>query len=155
MSEEDYLRERARLEVQLLDYWHDVDTNWGRNAASYYTEDALFDGDATTYRGRDEIAAFYAYRLERGERVAVHSVSNFRVAFEDPAEVANATWYLLAYAADGSPVLPTHPPIVIALVRDRYARQQAGTWLCAHRRFEVLFAGGTKPTNPKLDKAGG
>lgn len=151
MAEAEEIFQRARIEIALIDYWHDVDENWGRNAASYYTEDAIFGGDAASYKGREEIADFYAHRKERGERVAVHSVSNLRVKFADE-KTANAHWYLFGYAGDGTPVLPTHPPIVIALIKDKYEKQADGKWLCAHRHFDVKFAGGTKPTNQKLDE---
>ena len=151
LSEQEAMFERARIEAQLHDYWHDVDRNWGRNVASYYTENAVFGGEAATYTGRPEIAAFYQYRVDRGvARVAVHSVTNFRVLFEG-RDRARSTWYLLSFAADGEPVLPTHPPIIIALVSDVHDRQPNGSWLCASRNFEVLFAGGTKPTNLKVD----
>jgi hypothetical protein len=154
MGEHETLLERLRIEAQLHEYWHDVDRNWGRNAASYYTENAVFGGEAATYRGRKEITAFYQYRIDRGvARVAVHSVTNLRVIFEG-RDRALSTWYLLSYAADGEPVLPTHPPIVIALVSDVHERQSDGKWLCAHRNFDLLFAGGTKPTNLKVDKTG-
>ncbi len=152
LSEQEALLERVRIEAQLHDYWHEVDRNWGRNAASWYTEDAVFGGEAATYTGRQEIAAFYQYRIDRGiARVAVHAVNNFRVSFEG-RDKASSTWYLLSYAADGQPVLPTHAPIVIALVSDEYRLQADGQWLCSRRMFEVLFAGGTKPTNLKVDK---
>lgn len=151
LDEREAMFERARIEAQLHDYWHDVDRNWGRNAASYYTENAVFGGEAATYAGRAEIAAFYQYRIDRGvPRVAVHSVTNFRVAFEG-RDRALSSWYLLSFAADGEPVLPTHPPIVIARVSDDHERQPDGGWLCARRNFDVLFAGGTKPTNLKVD----
>jgi ketosteroid isomerase-like protein len=152
LTEQEALLERVRIEAQLHDYWHDVDRHWGRNAAIYYTEDAVFGGELANYTGRQEIQAFYQFRIDRGiARVAVHSVTNFRVAFEGHNR-AQSTWYLLAYAADGAPVLPTHPPINITLVSDTYERQSDGRWLCAHRHFEVLFAGGTKPTNQKVDQ---
>ncbi len=151
LSEQETVFERARIEAQLHDYWHDVDRNWGRNTASYYTENAVFGGEAATYTGRAEIAAFYQYRIDRGvARVAVHSVTNFRATFEG-RDRALSTWYLLSFAADGQPVLPTHPPIIIALVSDVHERQADGRWLCARRNFDVLFAGGTKPTNLKVD----
>lgn len=152
MTEQEQLLERVRIEAQLNDYWHEVDRNWGRNAAAWYTENAVFGGELATYTGRKEIAGFYQYRIDRGiPRVAVHAVNNFRIAFEGRNR-ALSTWYLLAYAADGHPVLPTHAPINISLVSDIYERQPDGTWLCAHRNFEVLFAGGTKPTNQKVDQ---
>jgi ketosteroid isomerase-like protein len=151
---QEQVAERLQIESRLYDYWHDVDTNWGRNAASYYTENGIFGGKAATYTGRREIAAFYQYRIDRGvERVAVHQVSNLRIQFVGRTR-AESTWYMMGYAADGVPVLPTHAPIQIALVTDVYEKQDDGIWLCAHRNFEILFAGGTKPTNHKVDVAG-
>lgn len=152
LTEEQKFFERARIEEELHNYWHDVDRNWGRNAASWYTEDAIFGGELATYKGRQEIADFYQFRIDRGvERVAVHSVTNLRVAF-DGCNRAESTWYMFGYAADGVPVLPTHPPINIALVSDVYEREENGRWLCAQRNFDVLFTGGTKPTNQKVDQ---
>ena len=37
----DRLRLTQELHALLIDYWHDVDTNWGRNAPEYYTQDAI------------------------------------------------------------------------------------------------------------------
>ena len=38
--------ERIALTQQLyglvVDYWHDVDTNWGRNAPNYFAPDGVF-----------------------------------------------------------------------------------------------------------------
>ncbi len=61
-------RDTARdLEQKLIAYWHDVDFNWGRNAGSYYTEDAIFEGGAMApYNGRAEIEEFYAFRRDAG-----------------------------------------------------------------------------------------
>ncbi len=137
------------LEAMLHDYWNDVDTNWGRTAGSYYTEDADFVGEAATYSGRDKIEAFYAWRVAQGARLAVHAVNNFRVGSISETS-AKATWYLLLYAANGEPILPTHPPITISLVSDDYERGPDGGWLCKRRQFKTLFQGGAPAHNPKL-----
>jgi hypothetical protein len=150
VTETEELLERLRLERQLAEYWHDVDANWGRNAGSYYTEDAVFDGGEAVYRGRAKIEEFYAWRVKRGPRTAVHAFTNYRATFRSDRE-ALATWYLLLYAADGVPVLPTHPPINIALVTDELVKRD-GSWLVRSRKFQALFMGGTPPTNPKLDE---
>jgi hypothetical protein len=150
MNTQERLLAYIELQSQLNDYWHDVDTNWGRNAPDYFTEDGVFEGPEATYRGREKIRQFYEWRVKRGKRLAVHAVNNFRVAFESDTR-ATSTWYMLLYAADGAPVLPTHPPIQIALVTDTCVRNAEGRWLYAHRKFEALFQGGTPPTNPKLD----
>lgn len=141
------------LHALLIDYWHDVDTNWGRNAADCYTADAVFETPRLAYRDREQIRAFYQYRVNRGPRIAVHSVTNFRIETIEPAEII-CTWYLFLYAADGEPVLPTHPPIQISFMKDRYVRDEQGRWLVAHRRFEPWFEGGTPTTSPILEPSG-
>jgi hypothetical protein len=136
------------LQVLLADYWHDIDTNWGRNAGMYYTENADFIGEAATYSGRAKIEEFYSWRVAQGPRLAVHAVNNFRIESVAPEHI-KATWYLLLYAANGEPVLPTHPPITISLVTDDYERGMDG-WLCRRRQFKTLFQGGAPAHNPKL-----
>jgi hypothetical protein len=109
------------LQALVIDYWHDVDTNWGRNAPDYYTEDGVFVGPAASYAGREKIRAFYKWREDRGARTVVHSVINFQAWLDVPGK-ATAHWFLMLYAADGKPVLPTHPPIQIAYMTDRLVR---------------------------------
>jgi hypothetical protein len=137
------------LHTLTVDYWHDVDLNWGRNAGDYYTEDAVFHGSASTYSGREKIRAFYKWREDRGARTVVHSVVNFTAMFDGGADQALSHWFLMLYAADGRPVLPTHPPIQVAYMTDKLVRRD-GSWLLTYRKFDPLFEGGTAPTNPKL-----
>ncbi|WP_225028208.1 nuclear transport factor 2 family protein [Xinfangfangia pollutisoli] len=145
MRSEDRLRLTQELHLRLVDFWHDVDTNWGRNAADFYTEDGVFEASETTYSGREHIRKFYAYRLSRGARVAVHSVTNFRAEFVT-ADQAVSTWYLLLHAQDGEPVLPSAPPIQIALATDTSLRGPDGIWRYRHRKFETWFKGGVPTT---------
>ena len=150
MNAQEQLLTYLELHRQLMDYWHDVDTNWGRGAGQYYTDDALFEGPEASYRGRAKIEQFYKWREDRGARLAVHAVNNFRVEFESDTR-ATSTWYLLLYAGDGKRVLPTHPPITISLVTDICVRGDDGKWRYSGRRFETWFQGGAPPTNPNLD----
>ena len=73
----------------MIDYWHDVDTNWGRNAPDYYTEDGVFRV-RRRLTGREKIRAFYKWREDRGARTVVHSVHNFQAWLEGP-DKATAT----------------------------------------------------------------
>lgn len=136
------------LSLQLADYWHEIDTNSGRNAGSYYTEDAVFQGQYASYEGRAKIQEFYSWRERQGPRLSVHSFTNFR-AWLTGDGVAESTCFLMLYAANGERILPTHAPITISLATDRY-RLVEGRWLCTFRRFEHWFEGGTPITNPKL-----
>ena len=148
MTEIEILLEKVKLESQLADYWHEVDTNWGKDAGRYYTEDAVFQGQYAAYEGRDKIQAFYDWRISQGPRLSVHSFTNFRAYFtgEDEAE---STCFLMLYAANGAKILPTHAPITISLATDRY-RLVDGRWLYTLKKFEHWFEGETPITNPKL-----
>jgi hypothetical protein len=147
---EERLQATQELHALLVDYWHDVDTNWGRNAGDYYTDDALFEARLASYHGKKKIQEFYQWRLDRGPRVALHLVDNFRVA-EMTSEGAVCTWFLLLYAADGEPILPSNPPIQIAYMIDQMVRTKDGGWLVKHRKFSPWFEGGAPTTNPNLD----
>ena len=149
MSDADTLKLNAELALQLANYWHEIDSNGGRNASSYYTEDAEFHGQSASYLGRPKIQEFYDWRVKQGPRLSVHSFTNFRAWFTG-SDTAEATNYLCLYASNGVRILPTHPPITISLATDRYVRSPEGRWLCTYRRFEHWFEGTTPITNPKL-----
>lgn len=137
------------LHALVVDYWYDVDCNWGRNATAYYTEDGVFKGPEASYAGREKIRAFYKWREDRGARTVVHAVHNFQCLPEGP-DNATCHWFLMLYAADGKPVLPSAPPIQIAYMTDKMVRTPDGGWLVKHRTFENWFTGGIPTTNPKL-----
>lgn len=138
------------LHALVIDYWHDVDSNWGHNAPNYYAPDGVFIGPAASYPGREKIAAFYKWREDRGTRTVVHAVHNFQAMFDGSDDKAICHWFLMLYGADGAPVLPTHPPIQIAYMTDKLVRGDDG-WLLTSRKFETWFEGGTPTTNPILD----
>ncbi|CAL1691792.1 hypothetical protein MMB232_01947 [Brevundimonas subvibrioides] len=149
MIDEDRLSLRAELALQLADYWHDVDTNQGRGTGAFYTEDAVFHGQFASYEGRAKIEQFYAWRAAQGPRVSVHAFTNFR-ASRTGDDRAEATNFLMLYAADGVKALRSHVPVTISLATDRYRRVE-GRWLCEYRRFEHWFESDTPITNPNLD----
>lgn len=145
MDVDERLRITAELQAMLADFWHEVDTNWGRRAADYFTEDGVFEASARSYKGRATIDRFYRFRQDRGPRVAAHTVANFRAVPIGPGE-AVCTWYLLLYAADGEPVLPATPPIQIARATDHCVLGEDGRWRYRHRKFETWFKGDVPTT---------
>lgn len=148
-------KERVELTQELMillaDYWNDVDTNWGRNAGDYYTDDAIFESSKNTYHGKAKIQQFYQWRIDRGvNRTAVHSFANFRCVPESPT-TATCTWYLILYANDGNPIHPSAPPIQIAYMTDKCLKGADGKWRYTHRKFDSWFEGGVATTSPNLD----
>ncbi len=135
------------IDSRLLDYWRDVDENAGRNAGSFWTEDAVWEAPARTFKGRADIQSFFDWRLTRGDRLALHVVANLATVV-DSATRASSRWYLLLHAADGVPIQPSKPPEQIAAIEDRWSREDGGPWLCAHRKFKVLFDGGGALAGP-------
>lgn len=138
----------AELEQNLADFWHDVDTDWGRNASLFYAEDAVYEAYPLRLVGREAIQGFYSWREGRGDRTAVHGVLNFRADFEDDHH-AVATWYMLLYAADGTAPHPSEPPSRLSRVTENYRWDEAEQrWLCTRRYVENLFRGGAQLNAP-------
>jgi hypothetical protein len=134
-----------QLEELVVAYWHDVDFHWGEKAAEHYTPDGLFVSAQARYEGRAQIAEFYGWRKERGERVNVHLVGNFflKTLSENRAEVH---WICTLFANDGPAPQPSAPPIAISRVEDIFVRDAGGVWLCQQRSWHTLFRGEAKTT---------
>jgi ketosteroid isomerase-like protein len=140
------LRLRLEIEAAIIGYWHNVDHHWGRDAHLFYTDDAVFSTSERARTGRAAIAQFYSGRVDRGPRVARHVITNLYVTSQG-SDGAAAESILLLHAADGEPVLPSAPPIMIADVRESFRRGADGQWLCASRAIVALFKGGVPTTS--------
>ena len=140
------------IEERLLDYWREVDENGGRQAGAYWTEDAVWEAPARTFNGRAEIQSFFDWRLTRGDRLAFHMVANLKTVVESEMR-ASSTWYLVLYAADGKPIQPSSAPTQIAAIEDRWSRSGDAPWLCARRKFTVLFESGGALAGPAAKKS--
>jgi hypothetical protein len=141
----DKLRIRQELEMLNIAFWHDVDSDWGRQAHEFFTEDGVYTTSHKARKGRDEIRGFYAGREAKGPRVARHLIHNFHVTVHD-ADHATAEWTMCLYADDGVAPLMSEPPILIGAVKDECVRGANGTWRYASRTTTPLFKG-SKPTS--------
>jgi hypothetical protein len=141
----DELRIRQELEVLNIAFWRDVDSNWGRNAHEFFTEDGVYTTSHKARKGRDAIRGFYTERQSRGDRVARHLIHNFHVTVHD-ADHATCEWTMCLYAEDGAPPLLSEPPILIGEVTDECVRGADGRWLYAARTTRPLFKG-SRPTS--------
>lgn len=141
----DELRIRQELEVLNIAFWREVDSNWGRQAHEFFTEDGVYTTSHRPRVGRDAIRAFYADRESRGPRVARHLISNFHVIVRD-ADHATCEWTMCLYADDGEAPLLSEPAILIGAVTDQCVRGADGRWRYAARTTKALFKG-SKPTS--------
>jgi hypothetical protein len=145
MDRKEALALRHELEALAIDFWHEVDANGGRDAARYYAEDAVFATSIREYRGRDAVHAFYNRREQRGARLSLHVVQNFRIVPLADDRV-RCEYIMSLFAADGAPVLPSRPAIMIAIAEEVVRRQPDGSWLYESRRLKPLFRDETPTT---------
>jgi SnoaL-like domain len=134
------------LYMNMVDYWYQVDLHGGEGVSQMFIEEGIFHaGPGKPLVGRAAIQQFYSWRKDRGERTARHVVTNFRAQFDDDT---HATTYgvMQLLAADGRPVLPSAPPIMVADMIDRCVKCDDGRWRYAERNFVPLFMGGVAPT---------
>jgi hypothetical protein len=138
----------AAVEIAALnvDYWWEVDRHEGACAHEFFTEDGVFTTSMKSRTGHAEIAEFYRGRQSRGTpRTARHVIANERVRVQD-ADNATSDWILLLHAADGEPVLPSRPAIMIADVHDVCRRDADGRWRYRSRRIAAVFKSDTPTT---------
>jgi SnoaL-like domain len=133
------------IEELMVDFWHEVDLNWGANAHNYFTEDCSYTTSMNTRKGRDAIERFYDTRQARGDRVSRHLVSNHKITIQDRNH-ASAVWVLSLFAADGKPILPSKAAIMMADVRDELVRGDDQRWLYRSRVVTPLFRDDTPTT---------
>jgi hypothetical protein len=135
----------AELTALETDYWYDVDFNWGRAASELYVDDGVFAIGDSRMEGRAAVADFYQWREGRGVRTARHVVTNFRLK-ELSRDSATLCCILLLYAADGAPVLPSLPAIMIGDIVSECVRCADGCWRYRAHLLTPVFMGGEPPT---------
>jgi hypothetical protein len=131
-----------------VDYWCEVDHNWGRHAHQYYADSGIFEIGDKKMLGPDAVAAFYRWRESRGDRVARHVVTNFRLGANDRKR-AKFECILCLYASDGRPVLPSRPAIMIADIVSECELGQDGRWRYLSHALVPIFESGEPATIPK------
>ena len=135
---------RTALAVQqrLIDYWWDVDCNGAREAAGFYTADCVYDMCGHRMDGPAAVQGYYDYRASRGERLVRHVLTNLRTRVHAEGSEASVQGILTVYAADGAPVLPAAPPILVADNHATFVRAAGGEWRMRLHRIDALFRGG-------------
>lgn len=140
-SSDDAWRIRQTVEDRLVAYWRDVDRFNASQALGYYTQDCIYQMVDHRMDGHAAIQRYYAHRDARGPRLVRHVLSNVYVEVRS----ANEAWLegvLTVYAADGVPVLPSAPPIMVADAACDFVREGDGVWRMRLHRLSALFTGG-------------
>lgn len=131
---------KADILALVTEYWNDVDTNWGARAHTMFTEDGVFGSGESAYTGRQQIKAFYDWRVSRGDRVARHLINNPIVTIDGP-DRATIRYIMTIYAVDGVPVLSVRAPNSISDVVEVLVRDPQGNWKIRSKTFTALFKG--------------
>lgn len=133
------------IEQLMVDFWHEVDVNHGANAHDYFSEDCVYTTSANTRRGRKAIQEFYRTRLARGPRISRHLISNHKIVIIDHSH-ARGMSVLSLFAADGVPILPSKPAIMVADLHDEIVRCDDDRWRYQSKVITPLFRGDTPTT---------
>jgi hypothetical protein len=141
LAADEALRIRLAVQDRLVDYWWDVDRDGARGALDYYTADCLYDMCGHRMQGHGPIRDYYGFRASRGERLVRHVLTNVRVRVHAP-DRAVLDGILTVSAADGVPVLPSAPPILLADTRCEFVLGSDGAWRMREHHIIALFRGG-------------
>jgi ketosteroid isomerase-like protein len=141
MSADDDFRLRLQVQDRLVAYWWDVDANDARAAPGFYTDDCVYDMCGHVMQGPAAVRDYYGFRAARGERLVRHVLTNLLARVEAP-DRASVQGVLIVYAADGVPVLPSAPPILVADNHASWVRCADGVWRMRGHRIVPLFRGG-------------
>jgi hypothetical protein len=142
------------LEVR---YWYDVDYNNGGNAHAFYTPDGVFAVGDNSFRGRERIRQFYAWRGQRGVatvrnlRTTRHLISNLWVESANPRE-ARAFGVISFHEAPGRvPVKESKAPILVADIVNLCALDEDGEWRFKSHVLRPVFMGDDVPLSLAVD----
>jgi hypothetical protein len=147
LNPDEALRIELAVKDRLIDYWWDVDCNGARTALEFYTSDCVYLMCGHRMEGHAAVKAYYDYREARGERLVRHVLTNLRAQVRE-RDLASVRGVLCVYAADGVPVLPSAPPILVADTAGEFVRDTAGQWKLRTHEIVPLFRGGVEVLAP-------
>jgi SnoaL-like domain len=147
------------LHQLIADWGHELDMNGGLAIARLLTEDCTYIVGGVPYRGHAPVTKFYTDRGERvrtlqkdGVRTQRHTISNLRVAFQDPSH-ATVTFIIVNYSAEGNPpVLGLTGPTIVADCRMDCRRETDGEWRISLFDSAPMFVGNDPFLNASVVK---
>lgn len=141
------LRIRMAVQDRLVAYWWDVDRDAATRATDFYTADCVYLMCGHRMDGPAAVRGYYDFRASRGERLVRHVLTNVQVQVH-AADHASLDGILTVYAADGVPVLPSAPPIMVADTGADFVRGADGAWRMRRHVITALFTGGVPVLAP-------
>jgi len=147
MTRDEELRIRQEVQERLVEYWWDVDRDDAARAPAFYTDDCVYLMCGHRMEGPAAVKGYYDFRAARGPRLVRHVATNLLVRVVSP-DVARLDGILSVYAADGVPVLPSTPPIMVADTRCEFVRGGDGQWRFRLHEITALFTGGVPVLAP-------
>lgn len=123
------------LQQMVVDYWRDVDFNWGHSAAEFYAEDCVAEIGANSYKGHAGIKKYYAEREagiraeeQGGVRTTRHGIINLQISFESDKR-ATLNFVIVTFAGAGkAPVFDCTTPVLVSDARFECRCDADGQW---------------------------
>jgi SnoaL-like domain len=132
-------------------YWHDVDFNGGRNAATFYVPAGVFAVGDNQFEGHSRISAFYAWRRRRGEASTRHIVHNLLVERIDERR-AKAIAVMAIYRGTGRPPFTgRNAPILVGDLASDCILDADDRWRYVSHRLDPIFVGNDVPLSLAVD----
>jgi hypothetical protein len=137
-------------------YWHEVDSNRGRNAHEFYVPDGLMVVGHNRFQGRDKIKEFYEWR----QRMATTSISSTTTRhlinnlFVEPRDDGRAkvlgivSFYSAAVRA---PAPQCKPPTLVADLVNECVLDGDSRWQFKSHTLQPVFMGHEAPLSIAID----
>lgn len=136
------------LQQLIADYCYELDLTGGIDSYRFFTEDGFLEVGTMSFRGHEEMKAFYKGFMEQvrasestGKRTTRHVFTNLRIGFEGRDE-AVVDFIVMNFSSGGSPpILGATAPTVISDARCKCRRGTDGEWLIAEFTGAPIFIG--------------
>ena len=142
-----------RLEAR---YWHEVDSNCGRNAHEFYAPDGLMVVGHNHFEGREKIREYYAWRQRQVttgicSQTTRHLISNLFIESCD-GWCVKVMGIVSFYGASGRPPAPqSKPPILVAdLINECILDDESG-WQFKSHTLQPVFMSHEAPPSIAID----
>jgi hypothetical protein len=133
-------------------YWHEVDSNGGRNAHEFYVPDGLLVVGHNRFQGQDQIREFYTWcehhctTMGSSIKTMRHLISNLFIGSSD-GRSAKVLGIVSLYGAAARPPARSKPPMLVAdLINECVLDDNSGWHFKSHMLHPVFMSHETPPS---------